>query len=170
MLDSKKSANTIRWLKFLQLTACAILLSACSTSPKIETDFGPDHGAQAAMRRALYSQFEEWEAVRYRWGGLAKTGIDCSGFVYLTFRDRFGINLPRTSWQLAQLGKDVPQWGLRTGDLVFFKTGRRQNHVGIYLERRRFLHVSTRKGVTISSLDNVYWSGKYWKSVRIVES
>jgi hypothetical protein len=41
-------------------------------------------------------------------------------------------------------------------------------HVGIYLDDRQFLHVSTSEGVTISNLGDRYWSGKYWKAVRIL--
>ena len=165
----KKSVTQAGWIKIILIATWAALLSACTTSQTIKfADL--DSISSSAMKRALYEQFEEWESVRYRFGGLAKTGIDCSGFIYLTFRDKFGIELPRTSRQLAQLGYSVPLWRLKTGDLVFFKTGRRQRHVGIYLEQKKFLHVSTRKGVTISSLDNVYWSGRYWKSVRIIDS
>jgi lipoprotein Spr/probable lipoprotein NlpC len=67
----------------------------------------------------------------------------------------------------ARLGKEVRKDDLRAGDLVFFRTGKTSNHVGIYLEKNKFLHASQKKGVIISRLDNVYWKSSYWKSVRI---
>jgi cell wall-associated NlpC family hydrolase len=68
---------------------------------------------------------------------------------------------------MSHLGKKVSQNNLKPGDLVFFKTGLFSRHVGIYLDKRKFLHASTSVGVTISSLDNQYWKKNYWKSVRI---
>jgi cell wall-associated NlpC family hydrolase len=119
------------------------------------------------IKRTLYSQFKSWKSVRYKSGGLSKRGVDCSGFVYLTFINRFGIELPRTTALQARAGSRVAKNKLKAGDLVFFKTGVKVRHVGIYIEDSKFIHASTSKGVTISSLNNNYWSKKYWKSIRV---
>ena len=87
--------------------------------------------------------------------------------LYDTYLSKFGIKLPSTTEQMSHLGKKVSQNNLNPGDLVFFKTGLFSRHVGIYLDKRKFLHASTSVGVTISSLDNHYWKKNYWKSVRI---
>ena len=115
-------------------------------------------------RAILYAQYDEWRTVRYRIGGLSKSGVDCSGFVYLTFRDRFGIELPRSTDEQSTLGRQIDERELKTGDLVFFRTGRNVRHVGIFLEDRKFLHASTLKGVMISSLDDGYWAKEYWRA------
>jgi cell wall-associated NlpC family hydrolase len=159
----------------------AILLSGCQSTSPIATPgaqlsdsvtvLRPDAAAQlldeALARSVLYAQYQEWRAVRYRIGGLSKSGVDCSGFVYLTFRDRFGIALPRSTHEQAVLGRPIDENELRTGDLVFFRTERNSRHVGIFLEDRKFLHASTRKGVMISSLDDFYWSKEYWRAVSL---
>jgi cell wall-associated NlpC family hydrolase len=119
------------------------------------------------IKRRLYSQFKEWKSVKYKLGGLSKRGIDCSGFVYLTYLKRFGIELPRTTELQAWNGRKISKRKLKAGDLVFFKTSSKVKHVGIYIEDGKFIHASTSRGVTISSLQNSYWSRKYWKSVRI---
>jgi cell wall-associated NlpC family hydrolase len=119
------------------------------------------------IKRRLYSQFKEWKSVKYKLGGLSKRGIDCSGFVYLTYLKRFGIELPRTTELQARNGRKISKRKLKAGDLVFFKTSSKVKHVGIYIEDGKFIHASTSRGVTISSLQNSYWSRKYWKSVRI---
>jgi cell wall-associated NlpC family hydrolase len=119
------------------------------------------------VQAILYSQLYEWQGVRYRNGGLSKRGVDCSGFVYLTFGTRLGIRLPRSTGGQASIGRNIRQSSLRPGDLVFFKTGWKVRHVGIYLGNRQFIHASTSNGVMASSLDNRYWSQHYWKSVRI---
>ncbi|WP_404840881.1 NlpC/P60 family protein [Alkalilimnicola ehrlichii] len=89
-------------------------------------------------RAALYDQHAQWQGTPYLLGGLSQNGIDCSGFVLTTFRQQFGIDLPRTTQVQASLGKPVRQNDLQAGDLVFFRTGKRTQHVGIYVENRTF--------------------------------
>jgi cell wall-associated NlpC family hydrolase len=120
-------------------------------------------------KMALSKHFREWESVRYKFGGLSKQGIDCSGFVYLTFLNQFGVKLPRNTALQSKIGETVAQDQLKTGDLVFFKTGfsRHRRHVGIYLENGRFMHASSSQGVTTSRLDSKYWSTAYWTAKRL---
>jgi len=150
------------------------LLAGCM---KVLPGYGPGRspspGRDRAMasaesvRSALYDQLDAWRGVRYRLGGLSTSGVDCSGFVYLTFRRRFGIDLPRTTRRQAGSGRYVSRRHLQPGDLVFFKTGIFTRHVGIYIESGRFLHVSTKRGVMVSNLEDSYWRKRYWKAVRI---
>jgi cell wall-associated NlpC family hydrolase len=99
--------------------------------------------------------------------GLSKDGIDCSGFVHITFKSKLGVNLPRSSDLQAELGTGINKDELQAGDLVFFKTGRTLKHVGVYLEEGRFLHASTKSGVMISHLNESYWKSAYWKARRL---
>jgi len=118
------------------------------------------------VRFALYDQFGEWQGVPYRLGGLSKAGIDCSGLVYLTFRDQFNLFLPRNTQELAKTGSRVKPENRKSGDLVLFRINRNFNHIGIYLENNRFMHSSAQKGVMISNLGDPYWKKHYWKTVR----
>jgi probable lipoprotein NlpC len=157
---------------FTTLTGCQTTpSSSSSSSPTLSGDITvlrPDAAAillnERQTRATLYAQYDEWRAVRYRIGGLSKGGVDCSGFVFLTFRDRFGIALPRSTDEQVTLGRKIEEHELRSGDLVFFRTGRNVRHVGIFLEDRKFLHASTLKGVMISSLDDEYWAKEYWRA------
>ncbi len=161
--------------KTVPLLFFLVLLSACGTiadGNRTRKDTPPPlknvHlSNSAAVKKALYSQFKEWKSVRYKMGGLSKNGVDCSGFVYLTYLSKFGFKLPRTTKLQIDAGRKISQNNLKAGDLVFFKTGLYKRHVGIYLEKRKFMHASTSKGVIISSLDDYYWSKKYWKSIRV---
>jgi cell wall-associated NlpC family hydrolase len=54
------------------------------------------------------------------------------------------------------------------GDLIFFKTGFNSRHVGIYLKDGKFLHASTKRGVTVSKLNNIYYSKHFWKIRRVI--
>ena len=117
---------------------------------------------------ALDYQYNGWRGVPYREGGLSKNGIDCSGYVHLTYKQRFGIEIPRSTNALASYGKSVSRRALRAGDLVFFKTGWKVRHVGIYMSDGRFMHASTSRGVMISSMEEEYWDDAYWQARRVM--
>lgn len=123
---------------------------------------------KSQIRKSLHDYYTNWQGTPYRSGGMSQSGIDCSAFTYLAYRNLFTIDLPRTVSEQASKGKKIPRNALKPGDLVFFKTGFFQKHVGIYIEDLSFMHVSTIKGVMISRLDDDYWRNKYWKSKRLL--
>ena len=123
----------------------------------------------AAVQTRLNYQLSRWQGTPYRYGGLSPRGVDCSGFVFLTFRDRFDIALPRSTRAQTKIGNRIDPRDLLPGDLLFFKTGSGENglHVGIYASNNTFIHASTSKGVIRSSLNNVYWQRVFWQARRI---
>lgn len=149
------------------------LLAGCSTTPqrtiteRVEQPAPPPISKSQWIARRLFEQYQQWRGTRYQIGGLSKKGIDCSGFVYLTFKSNFGLELPRSSMAQAALGQTIDKPQLRTGDLVFFRTGKTMRHVGVYLNNGQFLHASTRKGVMISDLNEDYWRSTWWKGQRV---
>ena len=159
------------WSLVIYILFLIALLSGCSsqtTNPSTAIQQPLSKSAnQLEIKQSLYTQYKEWKGVGYRIGGLYKSGIDCSGFAYVTFRSKLGITLPRTTEEQARRGIPVKKSELKAGDLIFLKTGRTIRHVGMYLENGKFLHASTSKGVIISSINNVYWKSRYWKARRI---
>jgi cell wall-associated NlpC family hydrolase len=119
----------------------------------------------------LHQRYQLWQETPYKLGGNSKQGIDCSGFVALTFDEEFNTQLPRTTLKQSKLENEIAIGQLQAGDLIFFKIIEKIDlrHVGIYLENNKFLHASTSKGVTISDLDSDYWSKNYWKSIRVLK-
>jgi len=117
----------------------------------------------------LDDQLSQWRGTPYIYGGMSRGGVDCSGFVYLTFRDRFDLQLPRTTSAQTDIGTRIDKSELLPGDLVFFKTGSGESglHVGIYDTDNQFIHASTSRGVIRSSLENVYWRKAFWQARRI---
>ncbi len=122
------------------------------------------------VKSRILEQYAGWKGVRYRLGGNTKRGIDCSAFVQTTFREQFSMNLPRSTSELRNLGKKIQRTKLRPGDLVLFRAGSTGRHVGIYLGNDKFVHASTRIGVTISSLNEDYWNKRYRDSRRVLSS
>jgi cell wall-associated NlpC family hydrolase len=111
--------------------------------------------------------------VRYRMGGNnIETGLDCSSFVQMVFKESIGTYLPRTAREQSQLGERVDASELKPGDLVFFNTMRRTfSHVGIYLGDNYFMH-APRAGaeVRVESMKNSYWMTRFNGARRIIEA
>lgn len=114
----------------------------------------------------LLGYYTLWEGTPYLFGGNSDEGIDCSAFVRNAYQSVFGVEVPRTTIAQAEIGENIAKADLIPGDLVLFKTSRSTRHVGVVVQGNKFMHVSTKKGVIVSSLDNVYWRKKYWKAVR----
>jgi cell wall-associated NlpC family hydrolase len=142
------------------------MLAACGSQPPLSVPAPQVASERDALKAALFQQQRAWQGVPYRMGGLSRQGIDCSGFVHLTYRDLFGIDLPRHTAVQANVGETVPRTALETGDLVFFRTGSTR-HVGIYVDQGMFLHASTSSGVMLSSLSDAYWARRFWRAVRV---
>ena len=110
--------------------------------------------------------------VRYRLGGNDEdSGLDCSGFVRLVFKDSIGTALPRTAREMSEVGQQIDTTQLKPGDLVFFNTMRRTfSHVGIYLGDNHFMHAPrTGAEVRVESMESSYWMNRYNGARRILE-
>lgn len=165
--------------QFSVIWLCIALLAGCSgnakrLSPPAPEAPQPEVAQSVAVKKEplptvldrLYIQYRQWQGTPWRLGGNSLRGIDCSAFTQRVYARQFGRQLPRTTEQQQRLGRVVALADLQAGDLVFFRPGRRGRHVGVYLENGRFMHVSTRIGVTISKLDSPWWRSVYWKSTR----
>jgi hypothetical protein len=112
----------------------------------------------------LYSFIDNWYGTKYKYGGMSRSGVDCSGFCNVLYSKVYAKDIKRTT---SDLYKEVNKKGkksLREGDLVFFNISKNKNsHVGVYLTNNKFVHASTSKGVLISSLDNPYYKKVYSK-------
>ncbi|AIX51674.1 membrane protein [Pantoea sp. PSNIH1] len=120
------------------------------------------------IKSRIMEQYSDWKGVRYRLGGDTKRGIDCSAFVQRTFRDQFGLELPRSTYEQQDTGKGISRGKLRAGDLVLFRVGSTGRHVGIYLGNDNFVHASTSSGVMISNLNDSYWKTRYREARRVL--
>lgn len=117
---------------------------------------------------------KQFEGIRYKWGGTTKSGMDCSGLVFESFKS-YNILLPRISRDMAKKGNKIQLKKVLKGDLLFFKTGNRRNsinHVGLIVDiidnDIKFIHATTGKGVIISGLNETYWLEAFYEARRIL--
>lgn len=110
-------------------------------------------------KMAVMETLMDWVGTRYLFGGMGRSGIDCSAFTGMVYRS-LNYKLPRTAAMQWEVGLAVERADLQFGDLVFFNTRRAVyvSHVGMYLGNGMFAHASSRNGVTVSSLDADYYS------------
>ena len=126
------------------------------------------------MVKQLINAAEENLGADYRTGGTTPDGYDCSGLMYSTFK-KFDITLPRSSNDMAKVGRKLDNTEIKKGDLVFFKTNGKSsiNHVGMVTEvaddEIKFIHSSTQKGVIISSTKEAYYEKTFAQANRILE-
>ena len=119
---------------------------------------------------SLLRFIDDWFGTRYHYGGTTKKGIDCSALTGGLLMAVYGFALPRTARQQYNSSKHIKKEDLREGDLVFFNTTGGVSHVGFYLENDYFVHASSSQGVTISSLDEGYYSKRFIGGGRVIES
>ncbi|PJG86277.1 NlpC/P60 family protein [Conservatibacter flavescens] len=164
----------------LSLTACSSNSSTSEYAPQQRDDvkltqfiqdlrtnkpYNDEVVYSPATSKKLNSIYREWAGTRYRLGGTTKSGIDCSAFMQTTFIKTYGLALPRTTSEQQHVGKRINKSELKQGDLVFFRKNR---HVGVYIGNGQFMHASSSQGVTISSLNESYWSRNYTQSRRVL--
>ncbi len=117
----------------------------------------------------LFNFIDEWWAVRYRYGGTTMRGVDCSSYTGQLLYTVYAVSMPRTARGQYGVTSRVRRDELQEGDLVFFNTRGFVSHVGIYLGDGYFTHSSCSQGVTISNLNEAYYSKKFISGGRVVE-
>ncbi|MDR1102873.1 MAG: C40 family peptidase [Tannerella sp.] len=178
-MNRKNSFTVIAFLMAVMCLSCtarrhAALSASAAASRRAET-----LSAKLGMRVTpkdnleLYDMVARWMGTPYRAGQSSRRGTDCSGFVCAVYENIYGKKLARSSAAMLRLNcRPVRnRANLREGNLVFFHTSKNSkhpSHVGIYLKNRQFVHASSSRGVTLSSLDESYYRNR-WISGGVVK-
>lgn len=127
------------------------------------------HVGSDVLNDVLLLRFiDDWYGAPYQYGGNAKNGIDCSGFVTALYQNVYQRSLSGTSGALYRQSRKIKRADLQQGDLVFFKINRgRVSHVGVYVANGYFVHASTKAGVVLSNLDEDYYRKNYAGAGRL---
>jgi hypothetical protein len=109
---------------------------------------------------------------QYLWGGTVAPDYDCSGLMQAAFQSQ-GIWLPRDSYQQEAFTRHIPVEEMLPGDLIFFGTPEKTDHVALHLGDLRYIHSSGiqmgRNGIGIDILTDITGdpvSGGYYAKLR----
>ncbi|WP_435134323.1 C40 family peptidase [Formosa sp. A9] len=175
-LSSCKSSKTKNKYTATTPTETHLPSGNIPTSPYDENSaIAPESEADlVVLSNEIIDYAKQFEGVKYKFGGTTKSGMDCSGLVYESFR-AYNITLPRVSRDMATKGTKIDLDEVREGDLLFFETNPKQkriNHVGLVVSARtgsvEFIHSTTSKGVITSSLAERYWYYSFKEARRIL--
>ena len=168
-------------LKLIFILSFLFLFTACTSTARYKAiknsrqnqsqSQDQNHSQKQSYSRnntLLQNYIQNWIGVPYKYGGMSKRGIDCSGFTFTVFNEVYDYNLPRTALDQYKSGRKVRTAQLTEGDLVFFRgvRGAGIDHVGVYLEDGKFVHASTSIGVTISDLSEDYYKTRFVGACR----
>ena len=117
---------------------------------------------EAELRNKVVRYALQFLGNRYMFGGTdPNRGVDCSGFTAYVMRNAAGVSLSHSSSAQAREGKKVGT--PKAGDLIFYSSNGKINHVAMYIGNGQVVHASTEKtGIKISP-----WN--YRKPVSIVD-
>lgn len=171
--------NSKYW--FFLFIAGSLVLTSCKSSRKSSSSKSSKYKTHKVVTNSgpcekVISSARTYIGTPYKYGGVTRAGMDCSGLVYTSYKS-IGKQLPRTSQAQSQFGKKVSSKDLKEGDLVFFtyKKGKKKiTHVGMVTQVRgpvdvKFIHASTKLGVVESDLFSDYYSSIFLFAVRVVD-
>jgi hypothetical protein len=122
----------------------------------------------------IESDAKKFLGKRYVWAANGPDCFDCSGFTRYIYRQH-GLYIPRYSGNQAKVGIKVAYSELKKGDLVFFDTQKHKtgkvNHVGIYLDKGKFIHASSgNKKVVITNFNEKrYYKNRFLWGRRLIK-
>ena len=116
----------------------------------------------------LYQFIDEWLDVPYKYGGNTKSGIDCSNFTSLLYKNVYHKEISGSSADIFSKCETINKEKLKEGDLVFFKIDNKKiSHIGVYLMNNKFVHATTKKGVMINDLNEPYYKKYFFKAGKL---
>ncbi len=109
--------------------------------------------AEQELRQSVVSYALSFVGGRYVYGGTdPHSGVDCSGFTRYVLKNAAGILVGRSSRDQAAEGTTVSADSMQPGDLLFYASGSRVNHVAMYIGDGKIVHASTeRTGIKVSA-------------------
>ena len=154
--------------KIFLLAFLPLLLASCGGS-RTSTQTDTNKKSEAIINYA-----KSFNGTRYKFGGTTRSGMDCSGLVYVSYKKE-NITLPRISRDMAKKGRRISLSKTNKGDLLFFKTNKNRNvinHVGLVISIKQgkilFIHATTSAGVIISSLEERYWKKAFVEVRKVI--
>ena len=130
---------------------------------------------QTTLRDSIVTYGTELLGTPYITAGCSSNGFDCSGFVFYVFK-HFKIEVPRSSPQYKNFGKEVPIDKVKKGDVLVFlsPTSTVIGHLGIVTNPKGmesdFIHSTSGRDmkVVITSLKVEGYKRRFVKAISVL--
>ncbi|BDR61043.1 C40 family peptidase [Lactobacillus xylocopicola] len=117
-----------------------------------------DDSSITQKRNAVAKLAKKQVGKRYVYGATGPFAFDCSGLVQYVYQQAGNTYLPRTTYTQVALGKKVSLKKLKKGDLLYWGSAAKPNHVGIYVGGNKFVHAATpQQGVRQQALSAYFY-------------
>ena len=151
-------------LLLLVISSIGMMVAGCASVPAAPvTVHVPDMGEKAANTAVAMI------GKPYKYRGDSPEGFDCSGLVRYSYLAA-GLSVPHGTKPLRKVTRPVSLQEIRKGDLLFFnERGKKNSHVGIYLEDDIFVHAPSSGGnVRKESLSDPHWKKSFVDARRFM--
>ncbi len=164
-------------LIFLLTAISCAALHAQDTIPQIHHD--SLYMSTSELADKIIEEAYRHLGVRYKYGANGPRSFDCTGFTCYVY-NKLGYRLSRSSKDQSGDGRPVEGSfrNLQKGDILIFGSRRNKRevgHAGIFIELVdstandfRFIHASTKKGITISNYSETYYRERFLGARRIL--
>lgn len=130
--------------------------------------------------------YEQYVGLPFLDHGRTRAGVDCWGLALLVYKEQLGILLPdlgsfysntdvRKEIQVAvedtvaqSWNRDVTGYPRKLYDVIVFKRGGIETHVGLWVKENTMLHVERNIGTTLERYDTARWKNKFSRVIRHV--
>ncbi|MGE5173422.1 MAG: C40 family peptidase [Betaproteobacteria bacterium] len=159
-VNHRQIRNFLGWFA----ASLSLMLVSCSSAPaRPVTNYTPTMSEKAANTAvAMIGR-------PYKYRGDNPEGFDCSGLVRYSYLAA-GLSVPHGTKPLRKVTRPVSFQEIRKGDLLFFyERGKKNSHVGIYLEDDIFVHAPSSGGnVKKESLSDPHWKKSFLEARRFM--
>ena len=168
------TSKNLNFLKFRTFIALSLLVLGNVAYGSLKTNaFSLQNNV--SLRDKIVSYGMGLLGTPYVTAGHSKKGFDCSGFVYFVF-NYFKIQVPRSSLQFKNFGKEIPIADVKKGDILLFLSPTRNviGHLGMVTNPKGmesdFIHSSSgcEMKVIVTSLKKPGYLRRFVKAIRIL--
>ena len=165
-MAGKSLSAKLLLLLLISASGCAMHRGILGSSTAPHTGTHSSSKAELRLRSDIVNYAKKHVGAKYRYGGKAPTGFDCSGFTSFVLRN-FEVPVSGPSYSQEKLGKKMTKENAQAGDLVFFRKSKAGKvfHVAMVYANDggdlTLVHSTSSRGVVMDKLsESSYWRSK----------
>lgn len=137
------------------------------------------------MKTFTLEALQRYMNIPFKECGMDFNGCDCAGLLYLIYKNELGIELP--DWRgmysttqysngleleriltsmLGDNGIEVPLGSVQPFDVLSIRIGKAEMHVGIVIDKNRFIHIVDGDRVLCERINSIKWKQRITGAFR----